>query len=302
MRIEVDETHPLRATLGEKLGRHIEAVTRGNASIGAELNEVVAILVIGLRVARPRIDVAYLVNAGAAQIGNGISRLIGAVERTERHALDQAARLASDHGHAPKSSGIFRNCLRERLIDKIVRFVPADLDPARIDVDPLFGIRALHGFGDTVRIVLLHDACGTFSTNVADRAIRIARQLHDHAIDNMRLDRAVVEAHVASGGNPFARVRIVSRLLRRGDRQIGSLLLCRTRRATHQSSGESRSAGSCHEPSATDVQVVLAHGVPPSKLKGFPCPLQRTFPWHPQMPIVRVHYSTMTINNFDYPI
>ena len=42
MRSEVDETHPLRATLGEKLGRHIEAVTRGNASIGAELNEVVA--------------------------------------------------------------------------------------------------------------------------------------------------------------------------------------------------------------------------------------------------------------------
>lgn len=214
-----------------------------------ELDDVVAVLVVGTRVTRTRKQVFHLVDARAANIG--ASSLSAPVNGAEGAAAHKRADLAGNHGHADHCMGAAAlDGLPHMAVDEIIRLVPGNLLPTGILVEALLGIGALHGLGDTVGIVQHHNARGALAADmpVANGAFGVARQLDNHAIDNMGFDGAVVKAHVAGRGNPLPCLRIIGRLLRRGARQIGPLLLCRAGRASRQPGPESRSASPRHEP------------------------------------------------------
>lgn len=264
VRVEVHQAQAvLGATAGELLGGHVEAVARGRAGLGAELDHVVDVVVVGHRVSVAGEQELRNVNARAADIGQ---RALSGTERTaQRQRAPDAAYKARHHGSAHVQARILGRRLAELLHDGVVSLVPGDLLPARILVEALFGVRPLEGLGDARGVVKLHDACRALRADMpaADRAVGIARQLHDDAVDHVRLDGAVVEAHVAGRGDPLPRVRIVGRLLRRRARQGRRLLrFRRTGRAPGQSGAHRCGRSSGHKCATTETHVGSAHVVP----------------------------------------
>ena len=214
MRIEHHVAQTVLATLSERLDGHVVSMTGSRARIGAELDDVVAVDIVGTRIARPREQVFYLMDPGSADIGAAAFGV--AVDHAECRMAHQRADLASHHGHA--GDGVRTAALDSRLhalVHQPVGLVPADLLPTRILVEALLGIRALQRLGDAVGIVELHDARRALAAYMpaADGTVGIARQFYHNAVDDMRFNGAVVEAHVAGSGDPLARFRIVGRFL-----------------------------------------------------------------------------------------
>ena len=97
--VEVDEAQPVLGTApGELVGGHVEAVARGRARLGAELDEVVDVVVVGHGVAVASEQKLADVDAGAADVrGRALGHAEGAAQG--KRAPD-AADEAGHHGGA----------------------------------------------------------------------------------------------------------------------------------------------------------------------------------------------------------
>ena len=138
----------------------------------------------------------------------------------------------------------------------------------------------------------------------ADGAVGIARQFYHNAVDDMRFNGAVVEAHVAgSGGStrplsdrrPFSRPPPYARTPFRR--------LARNRRYRPLALRRAQSPRARHKTPSADSHAVLAHGATPfssstrAPATSAACPLR-----HRLVSAVKVLYSSMTVNHFNYPI
>ena len=93
MRIEHHVAQTVLATLSERLDGHVVSMTGSRARIGAELDDVVAVDIVGTRIARPREQVFYLMDPGSADIGAAAFGV--AVDHAECRMAHQRADLAS---------------------------------------------------------------------------------------------------------------------------------------------------------------------------------------------------------------
>src|SRR5574340_129256 len=204
-RVDHHHAHAAFARVGGKRDVGCRRVARAMALGGAGVDRVVAVLEVGHDGPRRVSDPARGVRAVAAMNAAAGNPHVGRAERpaegeeqkrgggeSRRHLEDQLARVLGAH-------------LVEALDDLVQRFIPADRLPARVDADAFLGVGAPQRRIHAVRIVQNHDAGDAFGaqTAAAGRALGIAFDLDDGAIDPMREDRTTAVADGARGGNPF---------------------------------------------------------------------------------------------------
>ena len=180
-------------------------MTRGHARLRAELHEVLAVRVVGKRVAATGQQSRNGMRGRSADIGLERDRNV-AVAAQPVHGVDPRDDARDQREH---DDGLVLLLLLVQLLqDEIVRLIPADLLPPRVDADALLRVRALHGLRDAVLVVELHDARRALAAQMAPagRTAVVALDLHELSVHHMAQDAASVEAHVALRGQPHALV------------------------------------------------------------------------------------------------
>ena len=144
--------------------------------------------------------------------GAGVGRPEGSRPQAQAHG--GVARLVGGEAeHVDELAGIFVDGLLDLLGGQVQRFVPGDLNPARVDLHALLGVRALHGSGDPVRVVQLQDRALAARAHhaLAALASRVAFEVHHHAVLDGSDVAAVAVRHahmaVAEYGLLLTRVR-----------------------------------------------------------------------------------------------
>ena len=115
--------------------------------------------------------------------GNEVARSQGLGPHAQAEA-GRGGRVGGEAEEVHQLARIFVHDGADFLGGQIQRLVPGDLHPARIDVHALLGVGALHGRGDAVRVVQVHD--GALAARAQGAGVGgahgVALDVDDHAV------------------------------------------------------------------------------------------------------------------------
>ena len=199
-RLDGDDPHAAHPRVGHPLRRAGQVQVAGEAVAGADLDPVVAVLVVvDDREARVG-DAVDRVVGRAAVLADGAEE-VGGAERRRPRPVEDAVEVAARHQQ------LARVGLADRLQllgDEVHRLVPGDLLPARIDAGALLGIRPHHRRLDALRVVQAEHPDVSLGAELPHvvRVARVALDLRDDAVLDVDEDAAGVQAHLADALDP----------------------------------------------------------------------------------------------------
>ena len=164
---------------------HLVALARGVAVVlpdmAADVNEQVAVTHVEAD-ARKHAEHHLRGVVDRADRAVGLEHLAVAEDSGELRGERVVA--AGKTGHEQQLAGVVVAHLLELLRDGVERLVPADLDPAGVDAEPLLGIGALHRRLHAVRVVRMgHLAVAAVAQRAeVARIVRVALYVGDHAV------------------------------------------------------------------------------------------------------------------------